>query len=38
MWKALDADDSDFSKIYNAYGHSAFGKFYLMDGYLFKEN
>jgi hypothetical protein len=28
----------DFSEIYNVYGHSAFGKFYLMDGYLFKEN
>ena len=31
-------NDSDFAKIYNTYGHSAFGKFYLMDGYLFKEN
>jgi hypothetical protein len=36
--KALYADDSDFAEIYNAYGHSAFDKFYLMDGYLFKEN
>jgi len=30
--KALYADDSDFPKIYNACGHLAFGKFYLMDG------
>jgi hypothetical protein len=36
--KSLYANDYDFSKIYNVYGHSAFGKFYLMDGYLFKEN
>jgi hypothetical protein len=31
-------NDSDFAEIYNACGHSTFGKFYLMDGYLFKEN
>jgi hypothetical protein len=36
--KELYDNDSDFAKIYNAYGHSAFGKFYMMDGYLFKEN
>jgi len=36
--KELYANDSDFAEIYNACGHSAFGKFYLMDGYLFKEN
>jgi len=36
--KELYDNDSDFAKIYNACGHSAFGKFYLMDGYLFKEN
>jgi hypothetical protein len=36
--KELYDNDSDFSKIYNACGPSAFGKFYLMDGYLFKEN
>jgi hypothetical protein len=31
-------NDSDFAEIYNVCGHSAFGKFYLMDDYLFKEN
>jgi hypothetical protein len=31
-------NDSDLAEIYNTCGHSAFGKFYLMDGYLFKEN
>jgi len=36
--KELYDNDSDFAEIYNARGHSAFGKFYLMDGYLFKEN
>ena len=36
--KELYDNDSDFAKIYNACGHSAFGKFYLMDDYLFKEN
>ncbi|XP_073260728.1 uncharacterized protein [Populus alba] len=36
--KELYDNDSDFAEIYNACGHSAFGKFYLMDGYLFKEN
>ena len=36
--KALYANDSNFSKIYNACGHLAFDKFYLMDDYLFKEN
>jgi len=36
--KELYADDSDFAKIYNAYRHLAFDKFYLMNGYLFKEN
>jgi hypothetical protein len=25
-------------EIYNAYGYSAFGKFYFIDGYLFKYN
>jgi len=35
--KELYDNDSEFAEIYNAYGHSAFGKFYLMDGYLFKE-
>jgi len=36
--KELYDNDSDFAEIYNTCGHSAFGKFYLMDGYLFKEN
>jgi hypothetical protein len=36
--KELYDNDSDFAEIYNACGHSASGKFYLMDGYLFKEN
>jgi hypothetical protein len=36
--KELYDNDSDFTKIYNACGHSAFGKFYLIDGYLFKKN
>jgi len=36
--KALYANDSNFIKIYNVCGHSIFGKFYLMNAYLFKEN
>jgi hypothetical protein len=36
--KALYANDSDFSKIYNECGHLTFGKFYVMDNFLFKEN
>jgi len=36
--KELYDNDFDFAEIYNAYGHLVFGKFYLMDGYLFKEN
>ena len=35
--KELYDNDSDFAEIYNACGHSTFGKFHLMDGYLFKE-
>jgi hypothetical protein len=31
-------NDYDFARIYNACGHSSSSKFYLMDGYLFKEN
>jgi hypothetical protein len=34
----LHDNDSDFAVIYNACGHSTFCKFYLMDGYLIKEN
>jgi hypothetical protein len=36
--KELYDNDSDFAEIYNACGHSTFGKFYLIDGYLLKEN
>ena len=36
--KELHDNDFNFTEIYNNCGHSAFGKFYLMDGYLFKEN
>jgi hypothetical protein len=36
--KELYDNDSDFAEIYNTCGHSASGKFYLMDGFLFKEN
>ena len=36
--KELYDNDFDFAEIYNAYGHLVFGKFYLMNGYLFKEN
>ena len=36
--KELYGKDPDFDEIYNACGNSASGKFYLMDGYLFKEN
>jgi len=35
--KELYDNNSDIADNYNACGHSAFGKFYLMDGYLFKE-
>ena len=36
--KQLYDSDPDFAEIYNACGHSVFGKFYLMDGYLLKKN
>ena len=36
--KVLYANDFDFSKIYNGYQHLTFGKFYFINGYLFKEN
>ena len=36
--KALYANDSNFVEIYHSCGYSAPGKFYLMDGYLFKQN
>jgi hypothetical protein len=34
----LYVNDFDFVEICNACGHLTFGKFYLMDDYLFKEN
>jgi hypothetical protein len=36
--KELYKDDNDFTNVYNAYETSAFGKFYRLDGYFFKEN
>jgi hypothetical protein len=36
--KELYRDDSDFANVYNACQTSAFGKFYRLDGYLFKES
>ena len=36
--KELYKDDSDFANVYNACETSAFGKFYRLDGYLFKES
>jgi hypothetical protein len=36
--KELYVNDSNFVGIHNAYGNLAFGKFYLMDDYLFTEN
>jgi hypothetical protein len=36
--KELCDNDFDFAMIYNVCGHSTFGKFYLMNDYLFKEN
>jgi hypothetical protein len=34
----LYKDDSDFANVYNACETSAFGKFYRLDGYLFKKS
>ena len=36
--KELYKDDSDFANVYNACETAAFGKFYRLDGYLFKES
>jgi hypothetical protein len=36
--KELYKDDGDFANVYNACETSAFGKFYRLDGYLFKES
>ena len=36
--KELYAKDDDFASVYGAYEKTTFGKFYRLDGYLFKEN
>ena len=36
--KELYNDDSDFANVYNACETSASGKFYKLEGYLFKES
>jgi hypothetical protein len=36
--KELYKDDSDFANVYNTCETSAFGKFYRLNGYLFKES
>ncbi|RVW19408.1 Transposon Ty3-G Gag-Pol polyprotein [Vitis vinifera] len=36
--KELYANDDDFASVYGACEKTAFGKFYRLDGYLFKEN
>jgi hypothetical protein len=36
--KELYKDDSDFANVYDACETLAFGKFYRLDGYLFKKN
>ncbi|RVW19070.1 Transposon Ty3-I Gag-Pol polyprotein [Vitis vinifera] len=36
--KELYANDDDFASVYGAYEKTTFGKFYRLDGYLFKEN
>ena len=36
--KELYKDDSDFANVYNACETLAFGKFYRLDEYLFKES
>ena len=36
--KELYKNDSDFANVHNACETSAFGKFYRLDGYLFKES
>jgi hypothetical protein len=36
--KELYKDDSDFANVYDACETLAFGQFYRLDGYLFKEN
>ena len=36
--KELYANDDDFASVYRACENVAFGKFYRLDGYLFREN
>jgi len=36
--KEFYKDDNDFANVYNACETLAFGKFYRLDGYLFKES
>ena len=36
--KELYANDGDFASVYGAYEKAAFGKFYRLDGYLFRNN
>ena len=36
--KELYANDDDFAGVYGACEKAAFGKFYRLDGYLFREN
>ena len=36
--KELYANDDDFASVYGACEKAAFGKFYRLDGYLFREN
>jgi hypothetical protein len=36
--KELYGKDDDFASVYGAYEKAAFGKFYRLDGYLFRGN
>ena len=36
--KELYANDDDFASVYGACEKAAFGKFYRLDGYLFRKN
>ena len=36
--KEMYTNDDDFASVYGAYEKAAFGKFYRLDGYLFREN
>ena len=37
-YKELYVNDDDFASVFAAYEKAAFGKFYRLDGYLFREN